>query len=82
MSGPKIVVTGDTTAIGSNARIENGRKRAEDGSIMDDARAWYVFRLVDVSGDPDTTETTRWDEVGMFDDRDDALAAAFEFATA
>lgn len=112
MAKPKIVSISEIlAAIGSNARIEEGRKRIipideplppaiptpifdaegkQIGELPADPpshyskteRAWYVFRKTDVRDDPNTTEDDRWDEVGMFDARDDAISAAMEFAEA
>lgn len=112
MAKPKIVSISETlSSIGSNARIEEGRKRiipidealppatptpifdangnqigtlpAEEPSHYSKTeRAWYVFQKTDVRDDPNTTEDDRWDEVGMFDTRDDAISAALEFAEA
>lgn len=89
MPKPKIVAVNETLAnIGSNARIEKGRKRIVpvgeaalgQSSYSETEDAWYVFEAVDTTGDENTTDTIRWEEVGMFDTRDEAVSAAFDFA--
>lgn len=50
------------------------------GEATDPDLVFKVYQLRSVTPDPDTTLTERWEKVGEFDTRDEALAAAFSLA--
>lgn len=59
------------TQFGTGTRVERGLPTAPDQPPR-----FYVYTKTDVSADPDTTESERWDEVGIFDTEDEAMAKA------
>lgn len=81
----KLNPDGTAFQIGSSVRLERGLKPREDGSLDRDCEPiWIVFQKKDVTDDPDTTYSYRYEEVAHFAEKElgECPDRAFERADA